>query len=238
MRRLALVVILLAAVSLSTAFAASMDVRADNLSSTRTSVSISVPTTVPTRVTPFYLRNHPDQPPGNAVFVPGRLDESSTGNNSVEQKTLVRDALAVDQSHTDITKYHAWETVDQTTARLISGPATLYVDSNGGSRQMTAGLFECWKGTTTDPLPAGTVADIDVDAANGHGCVFITSASSTGGTSSTGYSERTVQFTIPSMTIEVGHRLRLKIVNNTSSNWNLQWGFNSARSSQLQVTES
>lgn len=211
--------------------AARMDVQADNLASFRQGVSISVPT----KVTPFLLRNDPLQPPGNNILVPGLLDDGSTSNNSVQRKQIVRDARLVSEAHTDTTRYHAWETFDQTKDRVFVGSATLYVDKNGGSTQMTAGLFECWEGTPADPLPPSAITDADVDV--GHKCVFIASASSVGGSSSNGFSERSAQFNFPETTIESGHRLRLKIVNNTGANWDLQWGFNSARSSQLQVTE-
>jgi hypothetical protein len=229
LRRVLLFAAFLLLLGLSTAFAASFDVRAEDVASFSSDVAISVPSQPQT----LYVKNQPNQRQGDTPAVPGVLDPNPPPNSPVSKKTLVRDARAVDQSQSDRTKYHAWQSGGTDPAFTISGTATLYIESNGGANQITAGLFECWQPDDPDDLSGMTV---DSDVPTGHGCVLISTATSTGGSSASGYSERTTQLTVPATLVETGHRLRLKLVNRSASDWSIQWGFNAARSSQLQTT--
>ena len=229
MRRLLVFAAFLLLLGLSTAFAASFDVQAEDVTSFSSDVSISVPSVS----RPLYVKNAPNQRQGDDPTVPGVLDPNPPPNSPVSKKTLVRDARAIDQSQSDRAKYHAWQTGGSDPAFTISGTATLYIESNGGTNQITVGLFECWQPDDPADLVGMT---IDSDTPLGHGCALISSATSTGGTAASGYSERRADIAVPTTLIESGHRLRVKVVNRSASDWSIQWGFNSARSSQLQTT--
>lgn len=229
MRRVLLFAAFLLLLGLSTAMAASFEVQAEDITSFTTDVSIGVP---PTNDVVFYIKNNPDQPSGRDPLVPGWLDSNPPGNNNVDQKQIVHDAaLPIDASHTDPTKYHAWQSDPLLDAVTVGGTATLYVSSNGGTNELRAGLFECWTPLPTEPQPA----TVDVDLPQGVKCALIGAGTSSGGTNSNGYTERTALLPLATTAIEAGHSLRLKIVNNTDATWNLQWGFNPARPSQLQL---
>jgi hypothetical protein len=230
MRRVFLFAAFLLLLGLTTAFAASFGVEAEDIASFTTPVSISVPSEQPRTL---YVKNQPNHRQRDEPAVPGVLDPTPPPNSPVTQKTLLRDPQLIEQSQSDVAKYHAWETAGSDPAFTISGTATLYIDSNGGTNQITVGLFECWEPPDPDDLATMT---IDADVPAGHGCALISATTSTGGSAASGYSERTAVLAVPSTLVEAGHRLRLKVVNRSSADWSLQWGFNAARSSQLQTT--
>lgn len=213
---------------LTTATAASFDVQAEDIASFTTDVSISVPT----RQVPFYLKNGAEASANEDPIVPGLLDRSDV-NNSVHDKELTPDLeRTIRSDHLVSTTYHAWETADSEPPFAIDGPAILYISSNGGTRQITAGLFECWVPDPGDPV----IDEMTFDGDTGErGCILIDEAVSTGGSASSGFSERTATFNFSSVAVEPNHRLRVKIINRTNAPWKVQWGNNPARPAQLLV---
>lgn len=228
MRRVLLFAAFLLLLGLTTATAASFDVQAEDITSFSQPVTISVPT----RRVPFYLKNGADTPRNQDPVIPGLLDQADV-NNSVHSKELINDASrGISDPHVIATTYHAWETAVSEPPFTIDGPATLYVSSNGGTQQITAGLFECWV-----PAPGDSViGDMTFDADTGtRGCRLIDAAVTSGGSASSGYSERQAVFEFGSVTIEPNHRLRVKVINATDAPWTVQWGNNPARPAQLLV---
>ena len=221
MRRLGLVVILLAAVSLSTAFAASLDVRADNLSSTRTSVSISVPSTTTTTTTAppplatgtFYIIGPPTA--GQLVTT----EPTSTGGNekgnfvfqSSDIETESRPPQPGDKVH-----YAAWTTgTIAAGVRFEAQTVRVHFFRTSGTGTLTAGLFDCPAGA-----PQSTVAPP---------CTLIGNVTG---------SSSTEQIDIGPLTGQVapGHELRLKMVNLTSVGASIQWGYKAQnRPARLEV---
>lgn len=220
MRRLGFVVLFLTALSLTTAMAASLEVQADNLSSTRNSVSISVPATPLPEV--LYIRGAAQSPPGSIDLTP------PPDNDSVTSALILLDGLGV-QQQTDPAKYFTWQTPTAPAGGyLLSGTVTLYIEqNNGGTNRMSAGLFSC-------------DASAAIDSADVSKCTPINLKVGEFGAAGSGYQERIVQFgTLGPLTIPAGNQLRLKIVNQSpasSADWNLQWGYLPARQSRLVIT--
>lgn len=206
MRRLGLVVILLAAVSLSTAFAASIDVRADNLSSTRTSVSISVPSTTtttalpPLAAGPYYVIGAPTA--GQLVTTA----PTSTGGNEKGNFTFTSTSIETESRPPepgDKVYYAAWTTGPLPLGlRFENQTVRLHVFRTAGTGTLTAGLFDCTAGaaqSTTTPS-----------------CALInTGASAT----------EQIDISTGIYTILPGRELRLKVVNLTTTSASIQWGY-------------
>lgn len=234
MRRLLLFAALLSLVGLSTAFAASFNVQAEDVASFPTDVSISVPTTQPPAPVPFpsilYVRNGSNAPIGTLDL------QAPAKNDSVTKRALLLSTETVG-TQTTATKYITWKSPPAPpSGYLLSGSVTLYFEqSGGGANRSTAALFSCpaaaSPSTTTSPTDACTIV------ATG------TAAAVSGG--GQGFIERTVSFgAIAPTTIPPGHELRLKIVNRSqdppvvlsTADVDVQWGFLPARQSRLEIT--
>ena len=224
MRRIVLLAVVLVGVSLTTATAASFDVRAEDVTSFTTSVSISVPP-APTVTDVFYLT-------GDAAQLPGLLAATPAGSGSgVESKDISADPSTPIDQQTDPNEHHDWETPPLTTPLTIISPTvTLFIEQNGNVGPLTAGLFDC----TTKRDQAGLVVD--------RTCELFLQGSST----ATKPGEITVVFPAKEWTIgasdflstpTVERSLVLRIVNQaTSGKWNIQWGYKENRPAQLQFS--
>jgi hypothetical protein len=216
----------LSLLGLTTAFAASLSVETEDITSFNAEAEVSVPTTpIPGTV---YVR-------GIASGATGTLDfQAPTSNDSVTGKLLVLSTETL-QSQTDPTKFFTWRSLSAPAGGwLLSGSVTLFIDQNGGgANRMTAGLFSC----TATAAP---------DSSNTGQCQLIDLAVGAPGGPGSGFQERTVSFgTVPATTIPTGYELRLKIVNRaqepvgtvvSTSSWDLQWGYLPARQSKLVIT--
>lgn len=226
MRRVVLFFTGLCLLGLSTAFAASFTVQAEDIHSFSTPVSISVPGPAPLPAT-IYVR-------GEATGGTGALDlQAPAANDSVTGK-LLRLSTEPAEAQTDTTKHFVWKTVAAPASGwLLSGNVTLYISQNGGgSNRMTAGLFSCPSAAPAVTVTTGTAA-----------CTVIKIAVGAPGSSGNGYQERTVSFgPVGSFTIPSGSQLRLKIVNRANNgsvlstgDWDLQWGYLPSRQSKLVI---
>ncbi len=229
MRRVLLFAVGLSLLGLSSAFAASFTVQAEDIHSFSTPVSISVPTPTPFPGTIFVR--------GQASGGTGTLDlKPPTTKDSVTSK-LLRLSTEPIEAQADTTKHFVWRTAAAPASGwLLSGSVTLYIEQNGGgSNLMTAGLFSCPSAapavTITTGTPACTPIKIAIGAPGGPG---------------SGYDERMVSFgVVGPVTIPSGSELRLKIVNRqtngtstviSTSDWDLQWGYLPARQSKLVIS--
>lgn len=219
MRRVVLFAAFLLLLGLTTATAASFDVQAEDITSFSTEVDISVPL----QSEPLYIR-------GSNTQLPGVLDPSNAGNNSVTNKSIVATPTPVDQRHVDETTYHAWESAADRTL-YVGGEATIYLNQKGGN--LFAAVFECSADIpSTDPRPI--VRDEDITE-RGYECAWMATSNNT--VNDAGIKEVALKLELPLTTIENGNWLRVKVANVAplgSAVADLQWGFNPARSSQLE----
>lgn len=228
MRRVGLFAALLLLVGLSTAFAASFSVEAEDVASFATDVSISVPAP-----TPFpsliYVRGQASGGTGTLDLVP------PSANDSVTNKLLVLSTEAI-EAQTDAAKHFVWRApAAPTNGYLLAGGVSLFIDQrDGGANLLTAGLFSCPAGAPLTTVTSGTLA-----------CTLIKAAVGAAGANGNGYQERTVLFgTIPATVIPAGSELRLKLVNRaadgsvvlSASNVEIQWGYLAARQSRLVIS--
>jgi hypothetical protein len=203
-RRLLIFAAFLALLSLSTAFAASFSTQAEDVASFTTEVSIPVPEPEPTT---FWLR-------GSSSTLPGSLVRPDPGDSDITFKFLVRDTESV-QEQNETNKYHVWQTPTVTGAPLVIGGPTELVIFHGtfSNSRITAGLFDC---------PAAAAAASTVAT----GCVQI--GASAVGTLPNPLDFVTVDFgNVPTTSIAVGHRLRVKVINqaaNSTGNFFIWWG--------------
>ena len=127
MRRLFLFAALLSLVGLSTAFAASISSKAEDIDSFSTDVSISVPGT-----TPFpniiYIRGGDDVPPGALdLMLP-------VTNDHVTSKELILSTEAIGLQ-ADLAKFYAWESpVAPAQGYSLTGDITLPLFQPAGAR--------------------------------------------------------------------------------------------------------
>ena len=214
MRRVGLLVLLLASLSLSTAIAASFEVRADNLESWTMDVSISVPDP-PVVPGSYFLR-------GAVGVLPGILDDDPTGSDPVRTKAVELGTVGV-KAQTDTAFLHSWETPPAPVGGInLNGPAVLRIYQNGGNDRLTAALFDCAPNATT------------VSA----GCIQITLDTVSPADGLTGYAEHAVDFGDVVYAVPEARVLRVQIVNfqDSTKKWSVQWGFKTNRPSRLDVT--
>lgn len=233
MRRIALLAALLALVGLSTAFAASFDAEAEDITSFTTDVSISVPTTQPPPPpVPFpsilYVRNGSDAPIGSLDL------QAPAKNDSVTKRALLLSTETIGTQAT-ATKYVTWKSPPAPpSGYLLQGSITLYIEqSGGGANRISAALLAC-PSAAAPSTTTGTAA----------GCSIISTGIAPAASGGEGFLERTVSFgTVAPTTIPAGHELRLKIVNRaqdpplvlSTEDVDIQWGFLPARQSRLVI---
>lgn len=214
MRRVLLFAAFLLLLGLTTAFAASLDVQAEDITSFSTPVSISVPDP-PVVPGSFFLR-------GDNGVLPGILDDEPTGSDPVRTKEVKLGTLGV-KAQTQTDHHHSWETGPAPAGGIqLNGPAVLRIYQNGGPDRITAALFDCASGAATDT-----------------GCVQITVPDRVSADDGlTGVAEHALSFGNVVYTIPENRRLRVQIVNfqHSTAKWNVQWGFKSNRPSRLDVT--
>lgn len=229
MRRVLLLLTLLAALTLSTALASSLDVQADNLESWQMEASISVPTTTTTTTAPtytaYYFRGSP-KANKNDPFVPGQLDRTPTGEDNVQSKKLLPRVKTFEEED-DEDRYHVWQSPPVNSAAvppyvITVKSAKVFAYQNGGTGDITVGLFAC-PGNAAPYSGAGT------------GCDLLTKATATG-------SGDLVEIPLPALaapfTVAETERLRVKIVNDndgTNDFFNVQWGYKSNRPSRVEI---
>ncbi|MGH9084842.1 MAG: hypothetical protein ACRDYW_05265 [Acidimicrobiales bacterium] len=221
MRRVLLLAALLSLVGLTTAFATSLSVQTEDITSFTDEVDISVP---PKPLPPIiYIGGSGGDAVGPLILV-------KPTNNSTTDKLIVLDAAAV-QPQVDTTKYFTWQTGGAPAQGwLLTGTVTLYLSQDGpGSNRMTAGLFEC--DASAPPDSASTTA-----------CTLLAAkVADSVASGSSGFKDREVHFdpiAVP-VVIDPGRQLRLKVVNQSpasAADWRLQWGYNPARPSALEIT--
>lgn len=219
MRRVLLFAALLLLVSLTTAFAASFDVQAEDITSFSTPVSISVPEPTPLPSV-LYIRGPASSPPGSIDL------EAPVTNDSVTSFLVLNDSVGV-QTQSDSAKYFSWESPSApANGYLLQGTPTLYIEQDGlGGDRLTGALFDC--------ASTASIASTDPSL-----CTVIAEAVAEIGSSGAGFKERVVHFpTIPATTITSGRELRLKIINqqpSSTADWKLQWGYLPSRQSRLE----
>jgi hypothetical protein len=207
MRRLLLFAALLSLVGLSTAFAASLSTRAEDVDSFSTAVSISVPQN---QLLSYYLS-------GAESVLPGLISQSPPPSSSVNSKSIDPGSLDT-QAQTDTGKMHSWQTDPVPAGGLVlSGPATARIFQNGGDDPITAALFVCpTLSTTATSLCTRVTNDVSATAATS--------------------GEVAISFGNISKTLSAGQRLRLVVVNRGAHKYNLQWGYKTNRESRLDLT--
>ncbi len=132
MRRLLLFAVLLSMVSLTTAFAATFDVQAEDITSFSQEVDISVPPQTQT----FFLIG------GSLPATLSPVPETQGG--AVFSKRVRADAATSITDQADPTEFHSWQSAPLQSPLTVASPiARLYLTQNGGSGTITAGLFEC-----------------------------------------------------------------------------------------------
>ena len=215
MRRLVLLLLLLTTLSLSTAMAASLSIEADNLSSSRSDVSISVPSTTappPVATGNYYMIGAP----AHAGLV--AVEPTSTGGNEKGSFVFTSTDIGTENrppAPGDKLYYVAWSTGPVASGvRFDDQVVELHFTRTGSGGVLTAGLFDCAAGSAPATLTAS-------------GCVLMTSASGAGEQIDLG------PFT---GTVSPGRELRLKMVNLTSDSSSIQWGYKAQnRSARLVV---
>jgi len=135
MRRAGLLVLVLASLSLTTAFAASFDVQAEDITSFSAPADIATPTTKR-----LYLIDP----------APSRLAETPESNAAnVHSKSLVPGGVLAEPggalgTNTDPARYHDWLSDPMPAAVTIVSPTVeLYITQTGADGVLTAGLFDC-----------------------------------------------------------------------------------------------
>lgn len=225
MRRVVLFSTLLLLLGLSTAFAASFSVEAEDVASFTTDVSISVPAATPVPNT-IYIRGSGTDAAGQLLF------EEPADNVPTTDRALRRDTESV-QEQQDPLAFYTWiGPTAPPNGYLLSGTATLVITQNeSGTERLTAGLLDCAASAppaSSDTTQCSLLAVAASDALTGSGA---------GGN---GYKDRTVHFgSIGPVTIASGRQLRLKIVNRgdvSTKDFSISWGFNPARTSLLTIT--
>ncbi|HEX4868471.1 MAG TPA: hypothetical protein VFV32_12735 [Acidimicrobiales bacterium] len=210
MRRVLLFAVGLSLLGLSSAFAASFTVQAEDIHSFSTPVSISVPST---SLVALYLGGEDNVLPGELATA-----ANATVDTSVNSKAIDPGTLSV-QAQTNTARYHSWQTVPAPAGGLVlNGPAMLKLFQNGSVGTVKAGLFDCATASTATTACTQFAGD----------------SSSLGGESAS--TETPVDFGSVTYTISAGRVLRLQIVNPSAHAWNVQWGYKSNRQSRLELT--
>ena len=218
MRRVFLFAAFLLLLGLTSAFAASFDVQAEDVASFTTPVSISVPDP-PVVPGSYFLR-------GEVSTLPGLLDDLPTGSDPVRTKSVERGVVGV-QAQTLTDHLHSWQTPAAPAGGIeLDGPAVLRIYQNGGTDRLTAALFDCPPAVASVPAPTTT-------------CTQITTPDRVSPDDGlTGYAEHAVDFGDVAYTVPQHRHLRVQIVNfqHSTKKWSVQWGYKSNRPSRLDVT--
>jgi hypothetical protein len=226
-RRFLIFVVVLLALGITTAVAASFDVSTEDIASFSTETSISVPDP-PGLPFAYALR-------GPETLLPGLLDTNLGPNGAygtqVNSKRIAVGSPSLTTPPSD-NHFHSWETPPFGSPLRLNGPATLWIDQSGGPNVLTAGLFDC-----PPPSAPGTRTPIA-------SCVLIAGPDSNPGNEGDGMVERGAHFrqgadTHIGYTIPVGHTLRVQVVNLATGNnqaWNIQWGYKLNRQARLELT--
>jgi hypothetical protein len=226
-RRLLIFAVILVALGLTTAVATSFDVATEDIVSFSTETSIIVPEP-PGLPLAYALR-------GPASLLPGLLDTDlgSDGafGTAVNHKRIEAGAPTLTTPPSN-DYFHSWETPPVGSPLRLNGPSTLWIEQNGKSNVLTAGLFDC-----PPPSSAGERTPIA-------SCVLIAGPASNPGDEGGGMIERRVDFrqgadALIRHTIPVGHTLRTQVVNLATGHnqaWNVQWGYKLNRHARLELT--
>jgi len=216
MRRAGLLVLLLASLSLTTAFAASFEVRAEDVTSFSTAVSISVPTTTtttapplpPVGTDPWYLYRAPPAPGGL----------STTPEEGGPHKWQVDPSGATTLlAQTDPSKYYVWSSGALPGALSFQNQeVTFNAYLTAGGNSISAALLNCPSGA---PLASTTCTIL------GSGGPGVPSP------------PNLVVVSLGKVTglVPVGNELRLKVINTGSQFWQIEWGYKTNRESNLQI---
>jgi hypothetical protein len=213
-RRLLLFAALLLLLGLSTAFAASFDLQAEDVTSFSSDVSISVPTTVvpPLATGNYFLVGAP--PHGSLVTT----EPTSTGGNEKGSFVFTSTDIGTEDRAPESggkVYYVAWSTgAISTGVRFDNQKVQVHFTRTGQGGVLTVGLFNCTAGAAAATLTAS-------------GCVLMSSASGPGEQIDIG------PFT---HTVAAGRELRLKMVDLTADDPSVQWGYKEQnRSARLVV---
>ena len=215
MRRVLLFAAFLLLLGLTTATAASFDVQAEDITSFPTDVSISLPTTTttttplpPIATEPWYLFRAPPAPGGIST------DPESGGPHKWDVKPSDSSTTLLAQAAVD--KYYVWSSGTLPSALSFQSQAvTFNVYLTSGGKDIEAALLDCPAGA---PLVSSN-------------CTVIGS-----GQPGTGQGNQVVvELGEITATVGAGRELRLKVVNRDTKNWTVEWGFGSARDSNLAI---
>jgi hypothetical protein len=224
MRRLFIFAATLVLLGLTTAFAASLTARSEDIDSFSTTVSISIPGPTPFPTT-IYIRGNSDTPLGLLDLV------LPTANDNVRSKDLLLSTETI-QTQATSTKYFTWATpAAPAQGYSLTGDVTLSMHvMGGGSNRITAGLFSCPAAAAIETVtPACTAIAVGIAPAMAGGNGFLV---------------RTVSFPAVAATIPAGSQLRLKIVNRSpdgstvlsTGTMRLAWGYGPSRPAELVTT--
>jgi len=216
MRRAGLLVLLLASLSLTTAFAASFEVRAEDVTSFSTAVSISVPTTTtttapplpPVGTDPWYLYRAPPAPGGL----------STTPEEGGPHKWQVDPSGATTLlAQTDPSRYYVWSSGPLPGPLSFQNQAvTLYAYLTAGGNSIGAALLSC------PPNAALASTTCTVLGSGGPGAP-------------TPPNLVTVPLGTITAVVPAGNELRLKVVNTGTQFWQIEWGYKTNRQSNLAI---
>lgn len=216
MRRLGLLLLVLIALTLSTAMASSMSVQSDTLLSTRSSVSISVPTTPttppttpPTEFEQMRLIGLPEV--ASLVLPPGVDEDRRTKTAKLQPDAAAIDVESRPPGTGQRAHYVSWISEDTFAHGLSLRGKTIRLElDRKDSVDITVGLFDC-----PPSAPRATVSP---------GCRLIADSSSTQADIDIGPITNS-----DAGVVVAGNQLRLKIVNESATESTIQWGYNSAR---------
>ncbi len=218
MKRLAALVVTLFLITVTSAFAAGLDVQAENVESFTTPVSITTPDE--TRI--FYLRSRPGDPDSKGLTPPGLLaPEPQNDSSKTRSKRLEPGGSLTAPYGTDVSQYHFWDSAPFSSDLHVKSPtAELTITQVGGAGEIGGGLFDCASNTAPNPATCTLVG------------ASTTAVRDSGGAVS---NITTITFENFDHVIPAQHWLRL-VVYSKSGSYNIQWGYTANRPASLELT--
>lgn len=211
MKRLAALVVTLFLLTVTSAFAAGLDVQSENVESFTSPVSIPPPGE--SRI--FYLRSRPEDKKGDTP--PGLLATEPEGAGGKTHSKGLEPGGSLDPPYgTNVNQYHFWDSAPFLSDLHVKSPtAELLITQVGGAGEIGGGLFACTASSSCTLLGASTTAVRD----SGGAVSNIT----------------TLRFENFDRVIPAGHWLRL-VVYSKSGSYNIQWGYKENRPASLELT--
>lgn len=214
MKRLAALVVTLFLLTVTSAFAAGLDVQSENVESFTTPVSI----TTPAQKRIFYLRSRPSAP----LTPPGVLATEPEGDaGKTHSKRLDPGGSLTAPYGSNVNQYHFWDSLPFSADLHVKSPtAELTITQVGGAGEISGGLFDCAANPAPNP-PSCTLLGASTTAVRDSGGAV--------------NNITTITFENFDHVIPAQHWLRL-VVYSKSGSYNIQWGYKPNRPASLELT--